>query len=662
MVDYKKRIDELKSLLNRYNYEYHTLDNPSVSDQEYDALMNELITLESLYPEYKTSDSPSVRVGYVVLDKFEKVSHDIPMTSLSNAFHEDELRLFDHRVRESYSQASYICELKIDGLAASIKYENGALVLGATRGDGTIGENVTENIKTIKSVPLSVPYLFDIEVRGEVYMSKTSFEKTNIERKKEGLELFKNPRNAAAGSLRQLDSKIAAKRNLDFFVYMVVNPLSHGIRTQKEALVFLKNLGFKVNPYHKECKNIEEVIKFIKDIKQMRAELPYEIDGVVIKVNEITKHEEIGYTAKSPKWAIAYKFPAEEVITRIESISFQVGRTGQVTPVANLSPVIVQGSTVSRATLHNEDFVKDKDIRVNDYVVIRKAGDIIPEVVRVLINRRIGIEKPFEMIKHCPVCNSSLKRKDGEAGVYCLNEECDAKKVESIIHFASRKAMNIDGLGERIIEQFYQDNIINTIPDIYKLEKHRMELKLKEGFGEKSVQNLLDSIEKSKTQPLEKLLFGLGIRHVGAKVSKVLAKKFQDIDNLINASEDDLLIIDEIGPIIAKSVVSYFSDDKNKRLIQELKDLGLNMKQSKKDIKTNEAFLGKIFVLTGKLQYYKRDEAKEIIESLGGKVTNSVSKNTDFVVAGEEAGSKLKKAKDLKITVLSEQGFIKMMK
>ncbi len=662
MSDYKQRIEELRKLLNRYNYEYHTLDNPTVSDQEYDALMQELIMLESQYPEYKSPDSPSVRVGYVVLDKFETVHHEVPMTSLSYAFNEGDLRLFDERVRDIYKDATYVCELKIDGLAANLRYDGGSLSLGATRGDGQIGENVTENIKTIKSVPLSIPYLFSLEVRGEVYMSKSSFEGANIQREKEGLEPFKNPRNAAAGSLRQLDSKIAAKRNLDMFVYMVVNPLTHGLISQTEALEFVKNLGFKVNPYYRECANIDEVLMFIEEIKHKRDTLPYEIDGIVIKVNDITKHELLGFTAKSPKWAIAYKFPAEEVITYIRSISFQVGRTGQVTPVANLDPVIVQGSTISRATLHNEDFVKDKDIRVNDAVVIRKAGDIIPEVVRVVFERRNGSEKPFEMIKYCPVCNAPLERKEGEAGVYCLNATCDAKKVETIIHFTSRKAMNIDGLGERIIEQLYQDKIIQSIPDLYRLSKHRMELNMREGFGEKSAQNLLDSIEASKKQPLEKLLFGLGIRHVGEKVSKVLAAIYHDIDSLIAATEEELVKIDEIGPIIARSIIRYFNDEKHRQMITELKNLGLNMTQPQKQIKTNETFQGKTFVLTGKLQYYKREQAKEIIESLGGKVTSSVSKKTDYVIAGEEAGSKLTKAKALGINTLTEQEFIEMLK
>ncbi len=655
-MDPKQRIEDLKTLLNRYNYEYYILDNSTVSDQEFDALLHELIHLEEQYPEFRTEDSPSVRVGSVIVDKFDKVVHDVPMMSLSNAFNEDDLRAFDERVRKVFPQAVYNVELKIDGLAGSIKYEGGNLVLGATRGNGEVGENVTSNIKTIKSIPLSINYFFPLEVRGEIYMSKKSFEKANIERETLGQELFKNPRNAASGSVRQLDSKIAAKRGLDMFIYNVVEPSSHGITSHKESLQFAKNLGFKINPLSVTCTSIDDVLRFISEYTAKRDSLPYDIDGIVIKVDDLTKYEAIGYTAKSPKWAIAYKFPAEEVITKIHTITFQVGRTGQITPVANLDPVIVQGSTVSRATLHNEDYVKEKDIRENDFVVIKKAGDIIPEVVRVVTERRNGFEIPFHMIKQCPVCESHLERKEGEADYYCLNPHCEAKKIESLIHFASRKAMNIEGLGDRIIEQFFNDGLLHNFADIYTLHNHRMDLVVKEGFGQKSIQRLLDNIEISKENNLDKLLFGLGIRHVGEKVSKVLASNYPELDQFYDATIEELQDIDEIGEVIARSVFDYFHDDNNRDLLLQLKLLGLNTIYSS-NVQEKAEFSGKTFVLTGKLELYSRDEATALIESLGGKVSGSVSKKTDFVVAGSDAGSKLDKAQSLGVRVLTEEEF-----
>jgi DNA ligase (NAD+) len=661
-MDIKKRMSELVELLNTYNYEYHTLDNPSVSDQEYDALLHELIHLEERYPEYKSVNSPTVRIGNVVLDKFEKVRHDKPMTSLSNAFNEDDLRAFDKRVRAVEPHVTYMCELKIDGLAGSLKYESGNLIQGATRGDGVVGENITENVKTIKTIPLSIPYLFPLEVRGEIFMSKKSFESVNKERLEIGKDVFKNPRNAAAGTIRQLDSNVVAKRNLDMFVYMIIDPENHGLKSHSEAINFVKNLGFHVNPYSQKCKTIEEVLSYIKTFQSKRKQLKYEIDGIVIKVDEIDTYQHIGYTAKSPKWAIAYKFPAEEVVTKIRSISFQVGRTGQITPVANLDPVIVQGSTVSRATLHNEDYVKDKDIREGDYVVIHKAGDIIPEVVRVLFERRKQDLPKFNMLKECPVCGSKLTRLEGESDYYCVNPHCDAKKIEGLIHFASRKAMNIEGLGDRIIEQFYNDNLINDIPDIYNLQAHRMDLIVREGFGERSIQNLLDNIEKSKSNSLEKLLFGLGIRHVGEKVSKVIASHFKSLDDLMEATFDELISIDEIGEVIANSVIDYFKSEKNIMMIEKLKNYGINTIFKGNPTQKKKEFAGKTFVLTGKLQYYKRDEAKNLIESYGGKVSGSVSSKTDYVVAGEDAGSKLTKAQQLGVKVLSEDDFILLLK
>lgn len=656
----ESRVQELKDLLNKYNHEYYVMDNPSVSDQEYDALLHELIHLEEQYPELKTKDSPTMRVGGVVLDKFNKVTHDVPMMSLSNAFNEDDLRAFDEKVRAVKEDITYNVELKIDGLAGSLKYENGSFVLGATRGNGVVGEDISSNIQTIKSIPLSIDYDTPLEVRGEIFMSKKSFEKANQKRKEENLDLFKNPRNAAAGSVRQLDSKIAASRNLDMFIYSVISPTNHGVLTHSESLEFARSLGFKINPLSKTCKDINEVISYVNEFTEKRNSLAYEIDGIVIKVNELEYYEEIGYTAKSPKWAIAFKFPAEEVITKIHSITFQVGRTGQITPVANLDPVIVQGSTVSRATLHNEDYIKERDIRESDYVIIRKAGDIIPEVVRVDFSRRTSV-KQFEMITHCPRCNSELVREESQADYFCVNPDCPAKRIEGLIHFVSRKAMNIEGLGERIVEQFFNDGLIESFTDIYELYTHRMDLVVKEGFGQKSIEKLLDNIEKSKKNNLNLLLFGLGIRHCGEKVSKVLASELKTMDRFFEITEEELTAIPEIGDTIASSVVSYFRDDKNIEMLYKLKNQGLNMNYEGV-VNEKEEFSGKTFVLTGKLEIYKRSEAKELIESLGGKVTGSVSKKTDFVIAGTDAGSKLEKANQLGVKVLSEVEFQELLK
>jgi DNA ligase (NAD+) len=655
-MEVKNRIEKLRELLNKYSHEYYILDNPSVSDQEFDALLHELIHLEELHPEYMSSDSPTVRVGGKVLDKFEKVTHRIPMMSLSNAFNEDDLRSFDDKIRKVTSKVTYNVELKIDGLAGSLIYENGELVLGATRGNGAIGENITNNVKTIRSIPLQINHLFDIEFRGEIFMSKESFVKANIEREKNGLELFKNPRNAAAGSVRQLDSSIASQRKLDMFIYSVMEPELHGVSSHSEALELAKSLGFNVNPYSKKCNSIDEVLEFIEEFTAKRNDLEYDIDGIVIKVDELALYDEIGYTAKSPKWAIAYKFPAEEVITQINSITFQVGRTGQITPVANLSPVIVQGSTVSRATLHNEDYVIQKDIREKDYVIIRKAGDIIPEVVSVVLDRREQDSVPFKMIHQCPVCGTVISRKQGESDFYCHNDFCDAKKIEQLIHFASRKAMNIEGLGDRIIEQFYNDKLLLSISDIYRLKDHYSDLIVKEGFGTKSIDKLLDNIEKSKDNNLEKLVFGLGIRHVGEKVSKVLVSNFPNLLLFKDIKYEELVDIDEIGSVIAESVLSYFKDEDNAKLLDELYSFGLNM-EYRSNVTLKEEFTGKTFVLTGKLELYTRTEAKNLIENSGGKVSSSVSQKTTYVVAGTDAGSKLTKAQDLGVTILTEAEF-----
>ncbi len=655
-METKKRVEELTKLLEKYSYEYYVLDNSVVSDQEFDALLHELIKLEESHPEFADVNSPTKRVGSIVLDKFEKVTHDVPMMSLSNVFNEEDLRSFDEKIIKEVGNVSYNVELKIDGLAGSVKYENGKLLLGASRGNGVVGENITSNIKTIKSIPLKIDYYDNLEVRGEIFMSKKSFNKTNDERVLNNLEEFKNPRNAASGSIRQLDSKIAAKRSLDMFVYSIISPENHSIKNHTKALTFAKSLGFNINPLSKVCKNIDEVVEFIKIYTEKRNNLKYEIDGIVIKVDQLDLHNKIGYTAKSPKWAIAYKFPAEEVITRINSITFQVGRTGQITPVANLDPVMVQGSTVSRATLHNEDYVTDKDIRENDYVIIKKAGDIIPEVVKVILDRRDNSSIPFSMVKECPVCESQLVRKDGEAGHYCVNEQCDAKKIEGLIHFASRKAMYIEGLGDRIIEQFYNDGFLSSIKDIYLLKNHREELIVKEGFGVKSIDKLLENIERSKNSNLDKLLFGLGIRHVGEKVSKVISANYPNIDDMGKWVYEDLINIDEIGSVIAKSIIDFFRSEENIKLISELKELGLNTMYTS-NIYNKDEFTLKTFVLTGKLVLYTRNEAKSLIESLGGKVSSSVSKKTDYVVAGSDAGSKLTKAVGLGVKVLTEREF-----
>lgn len=655
-MEAKKRIEELTNLLEKYSYEYYVLNNSLVSDQEFDALLHELIRLEEEYPKFAFENSPTKRVGSIVLDKFEKVTHDVPMMSLSNAFNEEDLRNFDEKIVKEVGNVEYNVELKIDGLAGSVKYENGNLTLGASRGNGVVGEKITSNVKTIKTIPLKIKYLNNLEVRGEIFMSKKAFKAANKERLLYNLNEFKNPRNAASGSIRQLDSTVAAKRNLDMFIYSVISPENHQIKKHSEALFFAKNLGFHVNPLSKICHNIDEVIEYINLYTTKRNNLDYEIDGIVVKVNSLALYDQIGYTAKSPKWAIAYKFPAEEVITKITSIAFQVGRTGQITPVANLDPVNVQGSLVSRATLHNEDYLIDKDIREKDYVVIKKAGDIIPEVVKIIIDRREDDSVPFEMISTCPVCKSELIRKDGEAGHYCVNPLCDAKKIEGLIHFASRKAMYIEGLGERIIEQFYNDGFLSSIKDIYLLENHREELIIKEGFGVKSIDKLLENIEKSKSRNLDKLLFGLGIRHVGEKVSKVIANNYPSLDKMGNWVYEDLISIDEIGSVIAKSLIDYFRDEDNLKLMSELKELGLNTEYTS-NIKKKDEFSNKTFVLTGKLELYTRNEVKALIESLGGKVSSSVSKKTTYVVAGSDAGSKLTKAVKLGVKVLTEEEF-----
>jgi DNA ligase (NAD+) len=655
-MDIKNRIEEIRNLLNQYNYEYYVLDQPSISDREYDRLMQELILLEEQHPEFVTEDSPTRRVGGKVLENFVKIKHDIPMLSLGNVFNEGEVRDFDKRVREVMNQPAYMCELKIDGLAVSLNYVNGELKYAATRGDGTTGEDITHNVETIKSVPLRLKEAVDLEVRGEIYMPKRSFEKLNVKREQESLPLFANPRNAAAGSVRQLDSTIAAKRNLDIFLYSVPNAQGLGFKNHSDAMNYLDQLGFKTNKERKRCERVEEVIEFINYWSTRLESLPYEIDGLVIKVDDLSMQEELGYTSKTPKWAVAYKFPAEEVTTILKDIIFKVGRTGAITPNAVLEPVRIAGTTVQRATLHNEDFITSRDIRVGDRVVVRKAGYIIPEVVGPVVNERPEQLEAFKMIEHCPVCESELVRYEGEADHYCLNTSCPAKKVESLIHFVSREAMNIEGLGERLIEQLYDEELIKTIPDIYQLNREQL-LNL-ERFGEKSTDNLLKAIEDSKQNSLEKLLFGLGIRHVGAKAARILAKDFKGIDQLMQASEADLTRINEIGGVIAASIVDYFAQEDNKALIDCLKTLGLNMNYLGEATINAEAFSGKTFVLTGTLEQLKRNDAKALLEKLGANVSGSVSKKTDVVVAGLEAGSKLTKAQDLGLEIWDEDTFL----
>ena len=658
MVD--KRIEELINILNKANYEYHVLDKPSITDQEYDRYLHELIKLEEDNPDLIREDSPTQRVGGKVIGEFNKVSHDKPMLSLGNVFNESEITAFDERVKKEVSNPQYVCELKIDGLAVSLMYKKGKLIRGATRGDGVIGEDITHNVRTIKSVPLTLSEEIDIEVRGEIYMSKESFNMLNDERGRNNIELFANPRNAAAGSVRQLDSKVASSRNLDCFIYHLPNPLDYGIYTHSEALNFMKKLGFVINPNTEKVNNIDELLTYIAKWNKGREQLPYEIDGIVIKLNNVNSQKKLGFTSKYPKWATAYKFPALEVLTKLKNIIFSVGRTGQITPNAVLEPVRVAGSLISRATLHNEDYVLDKEIKIGDIVAIRKAGDVIPEVASVKFERRNGDEKDFVMTDVCPICHSKIVKNENKSAYYCVNSHCDAKKIEGLIHFVSRNAMNIDGFGERIIEDFYNIGYLNDFSDLYRLKNNKEELMELEGFGEKSINNLLDSVESSKNNSLERLLFALGIRHVGIKTAKILAKKHLNINNLIEANHDELFNIKDIGEVIAKSVVKYFSEQKNMELIVKLQELGLNMDYlGVTDEVINENFKDKIFVLTGSLESIARDEAKEKIEALGGSVTGSVSKNTNVVIVGGDPGSKYDKAVELGITIWDEQQFIK---
>lgn len=654
-MDFQKRIEDLRTLLNRYNYEYYALDAPSVDDATFDALMNELIALETAHPECASPDSPSRRVGAGMIERFKKVTHPVPMLSLSNVYDETELREFDARVRKEVPDFTYVAELKIDGLSISLLYENGSLVRAATRGDGVVGEDVTENVRTIKSIPLTIPYPGTLEVRGEVFMNDAAFAAVNKEKELLGEEPFKNLRNAAAGSLRLLDSKLVARRKLDSYIYYMMDRTV--CPTHFESLAMLKKLGFKTNPETRLCKNIDEVVTYVAKVEQLRRTLPYDTDGVVVKVNEFALYEKIGYTAKSPKWATAYKYPPEEVVTRLNAITFQIGRTGVVTPVAELTPAMVSGSLVSRATLHNEDYCRALDIRIGDDVVIRKAGEVIPAVVKALVEHRTGTEVPFAMATRCPACGSPLLRKEGEAEYFCTNPDCDAQKINGLIHFASRDAYDIEGLGEKVVTDFYNDGFLHSISDVFRLRDHTQELVLKEGFGEKSVFNLIDAIEASKKNNLDRLLFGLGIKLVGQKTAKQIADRYPSMELIRHASVDDFLKVQDIGETTAVAIVDWFTRPENQRLIDELAAFGLTMVYTSNKIGKTTPFTGKTVVVTGTLSNYSRSEAEALIERYGGNVAGSVSRKTDLIVAGTDAGSKLTKGRELGVRIIDEEGF-----
>ena len=662
MSELKTRVEEITKTLERYNYEYYVLDNPSVSDAEYDRLMQELILIETEHPELRSPLSPTQRVGGAVVSEFEKVTHKRLMLSLGNAFSDEDLIEFDRKIRDvlKTDKVEYMAEMKIDGLAMSLDYSNGKLNYAATRGDGNVGENVTSNVITIKSIPLNIDTNLPFEIRGEVYMPKASLEKINKQREANGEPLLANARNGAAGSIRQLDSSVAASRGLEAYWYYFVNAREFGITKHSEALDFATKLGFRTNPERRLCSSIHEVIEYVNEYTLKRSSLPYEIDGIVIKVNDMNLYDKIGYTAKTPKWAIAYKFPPEVVTTKLEDIIFTVGRTGKITPNAVLSPVRVQGSMIQRATLHNEDFINERDLRIGDIVALRKAGDVIPEVVYALKERRTGEETLFKMCEVCPVCGSQLVKKD--AMHFCLNNQCDARKIESLIHFASKDAMDIEGLGEKVCEQFFNQGFIHSISDIYKLYNLRDELINVDGFSNKSVDKLFDAIEKSKSNSLERLLFGLGIKEVGVKTAKILSKTFKTMSDLSNASIEELLDIKDIGEVSAKSIYEYFHNNSNLNLLDELKLAGLNFEYlGSTSVSGDSIFSGKVVVLTGTLQSMGRKEATNILEDLGAKVTGSVSKSTDYVIFGTEAGSKLTKANELNIKTIDEETFMQLI-
>ena len=661
-MDYIKRMNELVKLLKRYNYEYYVLDNPTVSDLEYDSLMKELERLETMYPAHALPDSPTKKVGDYLKLELEEITHANPMMSLANAFSYQELREFDQKIKRTINQnVEYTCELKIDGIASTIHYEDGLLVLAATRGNGTVGENITKNALTINSLPKVLTEHTSLEVRGEVYMLKSVFDELNNIRKEENKTLFANPRNAAGGSLRQLDPTVTKERKLDQFAYTLVNPEKYNIYKQSDVMVYLKSLGFSVNPHFRKCNNIEEVINYIEEYKDKRKELPYETDGIVIKVDDLTLYDEIGYTVKTPKWAIAYKFPAEIAVTKLKDIIFTVGRTGMITPNAVLDPVLISGSTVSRATLNNEDFIVSRDIRIGDYVRVRKAGEIIPEIVEVDFSRRTENLIPFKMLENCPECGEPLVKRNNESEHHCINPNCCGRILEQLIHFASRQAMDIEGLGEKQTELLYELGYIKDVSDIYLLKNYYYELLTLDGYGEQKISNLFNAIEKSKENTLDQLIFGLGIKHVGAKASKNLAKIYHSIDELKNASVEELVTVDDIGQIMAESIKDYFTNQKNIELIEKLKSYGLNP-ISNYIQKDNLPLAGLTIVVTGTLETMSRDEANSLIEENGGKASSSVSKKTSYVLAGREAGSKLTKAQSLGVPVITENEFKDLIK
>ena len=644
-----KRMNELVALLNRYATEYYTSDNPSVSDSEYDRLYRELVELEAAYPDQVLADSPTHRVGGKVLDGFEKYSHQYPLYSLQDAFSREELEAFDARVRKEVAHPTYICELKIDGLSISLTYEKGILVAGATRGDGSVGENITENLKRVKDIPLTLPEELDITVRGECYMPRASFDQVNQARQENGEPEFANPRNAAAGTLRQLDTAVVAKRNLATFLYQEASPSTRD--SQEKVLKHLEQLGFVVNPKRILAENMDEIWNFIQEVGQERENLPYDIDGVVIKVNDLASQEELGFTVKAPKWAVAYKFPAEEKEAQLLSVDWTVGRTGVVTPTANLTPVQLAGTTVSRATLHNVDYIAEKDIRKDDTVIVYKAGDIIPAVLRVVDSKRISEEK-LDIPTNCPSCDSQLLHFEDEVALRCINPRCPAQIMEGLIHFASRDAMNITGLGPSVVEKLFSANLVKDVADIYRLKEE--DFLLLEGVKEKSASKLYQAIQASKENSAEKLLFGLGIRHVGSKASQLLLQHFHSIENLAQADPEEVGSIESLGGVIAKSLQTYFATEGSDILLRELTEAGVNLDYKGQTVVADAALSGLTVVLTGKLERLKRSEAKSKLESLGAKVTGSVSKKTDLVVAGADAGSKLQKAQELGIEVRDE--------
>ncbi len=656
MSDVFDRISELRKLLELYNLQYYRDDNPTVPDSEYDRLMNELKKLEQENPQYFDPNSPTQRVGGAVSEGFTKIVHQRNMLSLGNAYNYEELKQFEDRIISEVGPVEYIVELKIDGLAMSMLYQNGNFIQAVTRGDGVVGEDVTMNVRTIRSIPMKIDFASELDIRGEVYMPRASFRKLNAIREANGEALFANPRNAAAGSIRQLDSKVAASRGLDAFWYHLPGAEAF-VKTHEEALELLESLGFRVNPYRRKCRNIDEVWAFIQEAAQERDSLPYDIDGMVIKVNDLAKQQQLGFTVKYPKWAIAYKFPAEEVVTTVEDIFCTVGRTGKVTPNARFIPVEIAQTKVEYATLHNEDYIKSKDIRVGDSVVVHKAGDIIPEVVRVVIDRRKADAKPYVFPSVCPVCGEPLHRFEDEADTYCINSECPARVVESIAHYVSRDAMNIDGLGEKKVEMFHQAGLLNRIEDIYNLKYCKEEILQLDKMGSKSFDNLVNAIENSKTIGLDKVLFGIGIKHIGAKAARVLAQRYKNIDALIGATREELTLIPDVGEVMADSIVTYFQDEQNLKLVESLKQNNVVMLYQDKD-SFDSVFTGKTVVLTGGLDNLTRSDAEALLGQLQAKVTGSVSRKTDIVIYGHDAGSKYDKALQLGVQLMDEDAFI----